>query len=98
MSTPRYNTTHAQFLIHKDINTLTELDTFSTACYSTIVTLNYHQFPMSYYNIAGTQKAYRITLNLSVDSDFNPHQIDWAKVLELDGDYEDVSVYVEDLN
>ena len=53
---------------------------------------------MSYYNIAGTQKAYRITLNLSVDSDFNPHQIDWAKVLELDGDYEDVSVYVEDLN
>ena len=53
---------------------------------------------MSYYNIAGTQKAYRITLNLSVDSDFNPRQIDWAKVLELDGDYEDVSVYVEDLN
>ena len=53
---------------------------------------------MSSYQLAGTQKAYRITLNLSVESDFNPHQIDWSKVLELDGDYEDVSVYVEDLN
>ena len=53
---------------------------------------------MSSYQLAGTQKAYRITLNLSVESDFNPHQIDLSKVLELDGDYEDVSVYVEDLN
>ena len=53
---------------------------------------------MSSYQLAGTQKAYRITLNLSVESDFNPHQIDWSKVLELDGDYEDVSVYVEDLS
>jgi hypothetical protein len=31
------NTT--QFYTHKAINTLTELDTFSTVCYSTIVTL-----------------------------------------------------------
>ena len=53
---------------------------------------------MPYYNIAGTQKVYRITLNLSVDSDFNPHDIDWHRLFKLDGDYEDVSVYVEDLN
>ena len=53
---------------------------------------------MPYSHIVGTQKAYRITLNLSVESDFNPHQIDWNKLLELDGDYEDISVYIEDLN
>ncbi len=53
---------------------------------------------MPYSHIVGTQKAYRITLNLSVESDFNPRDIDWHKLFELDGDYEDVSVYVEDLN
>ena len=53
---------------------------------------------MPYYHTVGTQKAYRITLNLSVESDFNPHNIDYRKLFELDGDYEDISVYVEDLN
>ena len=53
---------------------------------------------MSYYQLAGTQKRYRITLDLSVESDFNPHEIDWGRLFELNGDYEDVSVYVEDLN
>ena len=53
---------------------------------------------MPYSHIVGTQKRYRITLDLSVESDFNPHDIDYAKLFELDGDYEDVSVYVEDLN
>ncbi len=53
---------------------------------------------MSYYQLAGTQKRYRITLDLSVESDFNPHEIDWERLFELNGDYEDISVYVEDLN
>ena len=53
---------------------------------------------MSIYHTVGTQKRYRITLDLSVESDFNPHDIDYRKLFELNGDYEDVSVYVEDLN
>ena len=53
---------------------------------------------MPYSHIVGTQKRYRITLDLSVESDFNPRDIDYAKLFELDGDYEDICVYVEDLN
>ena len=30
-----------------------------------------------------TKSKYRITLELDVLSDFNPHQIDWNKVLEI---------------
>ena len=53
---------------------------------------------MSPYQTVGTQKQIRITLNLSVDDDFNARDIDYAKLFELDGDYEDVSVYVEELD
>ena len=40
---------------------------------------------------------YRITLELDVVDDFNPRQIDWEKMFELQ---EDVSVecYIEELN
>ena len=44
------------------------------------------------------QKQYRITLNLSVLSDFNPHQINYEKLLKLDEDCEALSVIIEDLN
>ena len=44
------------------------------------------------------QKKYRITLNLSVLNDFNPHQINYEKVFKLDADYEALSVNIEDLN
>ena len=44
------------------------------------------------------QKQYRIMLNLTVQSDFNPHQINYEKLFELDDDYEALSVYIEDLN
>ena len=36
---------------------------------------------VSYYN--STKTKYRITLELDVDSDFNPRQIDWRKVLDI---------------
>ena len=39
---------------------------------------------------------YRITLELTVEDDFNPQQIDWRKVLDLHGD-ESVESYTEDL-
>ena len=44
------------------------------------------------------QKKYRITLNLSVLNDFNPHQINYEKLFKLDEDYEGLSVNIEDLN
>ena len=44
------------------------------------------------------QKQYRITLNLSVLNDFNPHQINYEKLFKLDADYEALSVQIEDLN
>jgi len=44
------------------------------------------------------QKArYRITLELDVQGDFNPHNIDWDKTLDIQGN-ESVSAYIEDLS
>ena len=40
---------------------------------------------------------YRITLELDVDSDFNPRQIDWRKVLDINPD-EDCQCYIEDVD
>ena len=40
---------------------------------------------------------YRITLELDVLNDFQPHNIDWEKLLDVQGT-ETVSAYVEDLS
>tara|TARA_B100000686_G_scaffold275220_1_gene293656 strand:+ start:415 stop:588 length:174 start_codon:yes stop_codon:yes gene_type:complete len=50
---------------------------------------------VSYYN--QTKSRYRITLELDVLDDFNPHQIDWGKVLQLE-DNEYVESVTEDLS
>tara|TARA_B100001123_G_C14369892_1_gene654428 strand:+ start:312 stop:470 length:159 start_codon:yes stop_codon:yes gene_type:complete len=41
-------------------------------------------------------KQVRVTLTLSVQSDFNARQIDWRKLFELD-DNEQVESYIEEL-
>ena len=41
-------------------------------------------------------KQVRVTLTLSVQSDFNARQIDWRKLFELD-DNEQVKSYIEEL-
>ena len=51
--------------------------------------------PVSYYNCTPTK--YRITLELDVQDDFNPRQIDWRKVFELSED-ETVVSYIEELD
>ena len=51
--------------------------------------------PVSYAN--ATKSKYRVTLDLEVLEDFNPHNIDWQKVLNVHGD-EKISSYVEDLS
>ena len=52
---------------------------------------------MSVSNIYGQKSKYRITLELDVLDDFNPHQIDWDKVLDMQ-DNETVESVIEDLN
>ena len=47
------------------------------------------------YNF-GQKAKYRIKLELDVMDDFNPHQIDWEKVLDVQGS-EKISAYVDDL-
>lgn len=42
------------------------------------------------------KQKFRITLEMDVFDDFNPHQIDWEELFDLGGD-EKVNVYVEDL-
>ena len=51
--------------------------------------------PVSYAN--ATKYKYRVTLDLEVQEDFNPHNIDWEKVLDVQRN-EKVSSYVEDLS
>ena len=50
---------------------------------------------VSYYN--RTQQRYRIKLDITVDDDFNPQQIDWRKVLDLQ-DNESVESITEDMS
>ena len=49
---------------------------------------------VSYINC--TDQRYRITLDITVEDDFNPQQIDWRKVLDLHSN-ESVQSYTEDL-
>ena len=51
--------------------------------------------PISIYN--RTQNKYRITLDLQVESDFNPRNINWDKVFDLGGN-ESVESYIEELD
>ena len=73
--------------------------------------VHWHIFPVILYwlsitpwsrfmSVSYTQaqkQRYRITLNMEVLSDFNPHQIDWEELFKLEGN-ERVETYIEDLN
>ena len=52
---------------------------------------------MAVSNIYGLKSKYRITLEIEALDDFNPHQIDWRKVLDLQ-DNEHVESVTEDLS
>ena len=51
---------------------------------------------MSVSYLQAQKKQVRVTLDLDVYSDFDPRQINWEKLFQLEGD-ETVNVYVEDL-
>jgi len=44
------------------------------------------------------KQRYRITLDLEVLGDFDPHQIDWEQLFELEGSERVIDSYVEDLS
>ena len=48
---------------------------------------------MTVSNIYGQKSKYRITLELDVLDDFNPRQIDWRKVLQIE-ENEDLDCYI----
>ncbi len=45
----------------------------------------------------GQKTKYRITLELDVLDDFNPRDIDWNKVLQIE-ENEDCKCYIEDID
>ena len=49
------------------------------------------------YSQAQKQR-YRITLDLEVMEDFDPHQINWEDLFELEGTERVIDSYVEDLS
>ena len=52
---------------------------------------------MTVSNIYGQKTKYRITLELDVLDDFNPRQINWRKVLQIN-ENEDLDCYIEDID
>ena len=52
---------------------------------------------MAVSNYYGTKSKYRITLELDVLDDFNPRQIDWRKVLQIN-ENEELDCYIEDID
>ena len=52
---------------------------------------------MAVAHLQAQKVRYRVTLDLEVFSDFDPHQMDWSKVFKLEP-AERVSAYVEDLS
>jgi hypothetical protein len=52
---------------------------------------------MSVSYLQAQKKNVRVTLDLSVYSDFDARQIDWRKLFNLEGD-ESVEAYVEDVD
>ena len=52
---------------------------------------------MSVAYLQGQKQRYRVTLELEVLGDFDPHQLDWEKVFQLEP-AEKVEAYVEDLS
>ena len=50
---------------------------------------------VSYYN--RTAQRYRITLDITTLDDYNPRDINWRKVLQLE-DNESVESYIEDMS
>jgi hypothetical protein len=94
---PRSQNPHRSLTkLHQDlINTPKVLDIHSQASYSTLITSRSTLMAVAYHQ-AQKQK-YRVTIELEVLSDFDPHNLDWEKIFDLEP-AEKVSAYVESLS
>jgi len=71
------------------------LDNNSRASYNTSIHIRGVLMSVAYQQ--AQKQRYRITLDLSVFGDFDPHQIDWEKLFKLEP-AEKCDAYVEDLS
>ena len=78
------------------INRHWKIDNISWVFYSRKALPTEHDSMSVLYRQAEKQK-YRITLELDVQGDFDPHQINWEDIFELEGG-EQCEAYIEDLS
>ena len=72
-----------------------DLDIHAQKTYSTLITHRSELMSVAYQQ--AQKQRYRITLDLSVFGDFDPHQIDWERLFKLEP-AEKCDAYVEDLS
>ena len=77
------------------INTPKILDNHLTVSYSTLITARSTLMSVAYHQVQ--KQKYRVTIELEVLNDFDPHNLDWEKIFDLEP-AEKVSAYVEDLS
>ena len=78
------------------INTDWKIDNIAQAFYNNKVSPT--ESIMSVAISQAQKQRYRITLDLEVMQDFNPHNIDWEQLFELEGSERVIDSYVEDLS
>ena len=78
------------------INTDWKIDNIAQAFYTNKVSPT--ESIMSVAISQAQKQRYRITLDLEVMEDFDPHQIDWEQLFELEGSERVIDSYVEDLS
>ena len=96
-STPAFSNPHrSRTKIHTPlINTHQDVDNNSEVSYNTLIHIRSVLMSVAYQQ--AQKQRYRITLDLSVFCDFDPHQIDWEKLFKLEP-AEKCDAYVEDLS
>ena len=78
------------------INNRWKIDNISQAFYTSQVSPT--ESIMSVAISQAQKQRYRITLDIEVLQDFDPHQISWEDLFELEGSERVIDSYVEDLS
>ena len=98
VNTPDVSPVRISKKTHTDlINTRQQVDRISLVFYNNQVSLT-GVSPMSVVISQAQKQRYRITLELETLEDFNPHQIDWESMFQLEGSERLIDSYVEDLS
>ena len=78
------------------INTDWKIDNISQTFYTSQVSPT--ESIMSVLYSQAQKQRYRITLDIVVMDDFDPHQINWEELFEMEGTERVIDSYVEDLS